>query len=293
VQSKFQSKLNLVQILRYIDFQKKLFNTLSANYSLSECTRIFFSLLEEIESTPKYKVVLNWEGEVAFEQKLLSHLASLKQGFPLQYVLGSTWFYGIKILLNKNVLIPRPETEELVQKVLQKIKNIEQNQVLDIGTGSGCIAVAIKKSMPLLKVFALDVSEKAIKLARQNARSNGVNINCIKLDILDVDAWKRIPEKINIIVSNPPYIANPKEIDNKVFLNEPHLALLTPPNDPFIFYRKIVELAKNKKTVRKIFFEIHENYSEELVRKDFMLRLKKEVVKDLQGKDRFLFISLD
>ncbi len=216
----------------------------------------------------------------------------LKQHEPIQYIIGEAEFYGLKLTVNPAVLIPRPETEELVEWVL--MSGISKNaRAFDIGTGSGCIPIAIKKNAPGLEVEAIDISEKAIEVARGNAKKNGVDISFM---VYDVSRWReRQWGKFDIVVSNPPYVRElEKQYMNTNILNfEPHQALFVADTDPLKFYKIISDFAmSNLKKDGSLFFEINEAFGQEasemLVRKGF---LNVELKKDLSGKDRMIKAS--
>ena len=224
----------------------------------------FFNLLSEhvlkmkrVEITQKLYVVVLGKKYDKF-QKAIDRLKNYE---PIQYILGDTEFYGLKFKVNSSVLIPRPETEELVQWVINDVNSsaVEKSlKILDIGTGSGCIAIALAKNLPNTKVFALDVSDVALKLAKQNAIANEVELEFIQADILDAD-FNSI--QFDIIVSNPPYVRElEKETMSANVLNhEPHLALFVKDDDALLFYRKITEVANNiLKTEGQLYFEINE-----------------------------------
>jgi release factor glutamine methyltransferase len=167
--------------------------------------------------------------------------------------------------VNESTLIPRPETEELVEWIINENKNRQGIKILDIGTGSGCIAISLAKNLPDTTVYAIDVSEEALAVAKENAITNGVAVNFIKTDILGAD---NLPETFDIIVSNPPYVRNLEkaEIKPNVLDFEPHLALFVDDNDPLIFYRKIAQLAKNSlKTDGKLYYEINQYLGPETI----------------------------
>lgn len=215
----------------------------------------------------------------------------LKKQKPVQYILESAWFYGLKLKVDERVLVPRQETEELVDLIIKENKEIK-GSILDIGTGSGCIAISLKKNLPSANVIALDVSEGALEIARENARINGANISFIQGDILNHSSFS-LDEKLDIIVSNPPYVlASEKEtMHANVLEYEPHLALFVNENDPLIFYRKIIEFAKhNLKPQGKLYFEINEQQGramEELASGEGMIDVR--VIKDINGKDRMMY----
>ena len=216
----------------------------------------------------------------------------LKKNKPIQYILGNAEFYGLDFSVDENVLIPRPETEELVDWIVETYATKpEPIHILDIGTGSGCIAISIKKNLPHAKVYAMDVSPGALGVAQRNAEKNKVEIEFIENSILDKPG---LTTQFDIIVSNPPYIA--KEEASVMHANvldfEPHLALFVEDTDALLFYKTIVKWGKNQlKEKGKIYFELNETNGDELV--DFVQQLgwKAEIRKDLSGKDRMMLIQ--
>lgn len=230
-------------------------------------------------------------------QRLLAHE-------PVQYILGEAWFYKMKFFVNEHVLIPRPETEELVEWVVEEIRNkkleirnkgvsqliTNYSTILDIGTGSGCIAVALKKELQNAEVFAVDVSEDALQVAKKNALDQNAVINFIQFDFLNEDVWLTLPT-FDVIVSNPPYI--PEDEKNKLAKNvteyEPHLALFVANDDPFIFYKKIASFAAmHLKQNGKFFVEVHEDYSEEVQQIFAKKNFTTEIKKDMYGRERMI-----
>lgn len=210
---------------------------------------------------------------------------------PVQYVLGEAWFMGLKFLVNEHVLIPRPETEELVDLIIKFSKN-KQSKILDIGTGSGCIPVALEKKLPRCEIHAIDISENALRVANENAQLNNAKVDFRKVDILDESQWTLLPS-FDIIVSNPPYIplSDKSSISNNVVNFEPHIALFVADNDPLIFYKKIEAFAESRSTER-IYFEIHQHYGQQLV--DYFattMFYKTSLKKDINGHDRFLLLE--
>jgi len=189
-------------------------------------------------------------------------IAKLKNYEPIQYILGNTEFYGLIFEVNPSVLIPRPETEELVSWIIDDCKDRQDICVLDIGTGSGCIAISLAKNLKHTKVYALDVSEDALKLAKLNASKNEVDIEFIEADILD---WDLGNIQFDVIVSNPPYVRElEKEAMSANVLNhEPHLALFVKNDDALLFYRKIAEISENILNLNvQLFFEFNESLGE-------------------------------
>lgn len=238
-------------------------------------------------------------------------LEGLKQQKPIQYLLGETEFYGLQFKVNDNVLIPRPETEELVDWILKSYEsrvissepsNLKssivnrQLKILDIGTGSGCIAISLAKHLPEAQVFAVDVSESALEIAKENADSNGVEVKFIKADILESSLWEDVALRqkgsFDIIVSNPPYVREleKQEIKPNVLDNEPHLALFVENDNPLIFYKAITDFAVDKlKSNGSLYFEINQYLGQEtkqlLVDAEFKAV---ELREDLNGNDRML-----
>lgn len=188
---------------------------------------------------------------------LTNYLEKLAQAMPVQYITGYAWFMGKKLLVNEAVLIPRPETEELVAWALEVLK--PEMKLLDIGTGSGCIPVLLKHLQPAAHIFAMDISHGALNVAKNNASAFGADIQFLQQDILDHEHWVELPV-FDIIISNPPYIpfSDKDTMDTHVVEHEPHLALFVPNEDPLVFYRSILAFAEQHlKAQGKIFFEMH------------------------------------
>jgi release factor glutamine methyltransferase len=234
------------------------------------------------------------ELNIAQQDQLQGFTQELLQHKPVQYVLNEAWFGGMPFYVDENVLIPRPETEELVEAVLAGIEPVSQSKLLllDIGTGSGCIAIALKKKLPDITIYALDINEISIQIAKRNALNNHVDIEFIEADILNIERDKPFPQ-FDIVVSNPPYIkqSEAKEMQANVLLHEPHSALFVPDEDALIFYEAISEFALQhlNRIHGRLYFEINELLSTQVVdllkRKGFVAI---EVKKDLQGKDRIV-----
>lgn len=234
------------------------------------------------------------------EQPLFEALSRLKLEEPIQYIIGNTEFYGLKVKVNTHTLIPRPETEELVDWILRDIGNQESEvNILDIGTGSGCIAVALAKNLPNAKVYAIDVSEEALSVAKENAKLNDVKIEFIHQDILSLDNADQVlsSRKFDIIVSNPPYVRvqEKSEIKNNVLNYEPHLALFVENNDPFLFYKVIAQFAvENLKPKGQLFFEINQYLGKEMVQLLKYYKFKNiELKKDLFDNNRMIKSTKD
>ena len=222
------------------------------------------------------------------KEKLEEGLKKLEEGIPPQYIVGNTNFYGNIIKVNKNVLIPRFETELLVEKTYNYIKKYFPNKIniLDIGTGSGCIAITLKKIVHA-KVTAVDISKEAWEIAKENANKNNVKIDFIKSNL-----FSNVKDKFDVIISNPPYIADNEIIDQRVKNNEPHIALYAK-NNGLEFYEKILKEANNYlKEKALIAFEIGEKQGKEIskIAQKYFKKAYITIEKDLPGKDRFVFI---
>ncbi len=216
----------------------------------------------------------------------------LLQKEPMQYALGEAHFYGLSFFVNEHVLIPRPETEELVEWMVSELNANKPNaRILDIGTGSGCIPVSLKKQLPGAQVSALDISEKALTVAAQNARQHQTEVTFYHADVLDAAQWEALPQ-FDCIVSNPPYILPNEAADmhGNVLQFEPHLALFVPGNDPLLFYNAISRFAKKQlHTCGSLFFEINEAFAKETVALlSAMGFVQIELKQDMQGKDRMV-----
>jgi release factor glutamine methyltransferase len=222
-----------------------------------------------------------------FTTELLAHK-------PVQYVLHEAWFCGMPFYVDEHVLIPRPETEELVDWIVQDIRLLTSDfKLLDIGTGSGCIPIALKKKLPGAQVYSCDVSEGALAVARKNATAQQADIHLLQADFLNRDSWQQLPS-VNIIVSNPPYIPQSDEhtMQPNVLKYEPHVALFVPNDDALLFYKAIAEFAQQKlQSGGSIYAEIHEDLGEQtkalFLSKGFS---SVEIKKDMQGKDRMVKI---
>jgi release factor glutamine methyltransferase len=225
--------------------------------------------------------------------KIESYLKELLLHMPVQYVLNQAWFYKMQFFVNENVLIPRPETEELVQWIVsdfKKEKNSKPTNIIDIGTGSGCIPVALKKELPGSNITAIDISEKALSVAKKNAANLKAIIHFLQIDFLNESSWKPL-HAYDTIVSNPPYIPiNEKEMLSKNVTDfEPGIALFVENNDPYIFYKKISKFGKKHLNERgKIYVEVHEQYAidvKTIFEKD---GYSAEIKKDIYGKERMV-----
>ena len=280
------------------DYRTQFIDVLTPLYDAGEAESFFYLILEENQKLKRIDLAL--QPDVVFSEEEIvvwnSILAKLKKEIPIQYLLGKTSFYGLHLEVNHNVLIPRPETEELVEWILESQKSKVESQnirILDIGTGSGCIAIALAKNLPNDKVFAVDVSDKALATAKKNAEINAVSVTFINQNILKTE---NLEQQFDIIVSNPPYVRNleKEEIKKNVLDNEPHLALFVADDDALIFYRKISKLAqKNLSKNGQLFFEINQYLGPETVALLAELYFKNiELRKDMYGNDRMICCSL-
>ena len=259
----------------------------------SEEIQSFFNILSKIYlNLSRVEIALNPDIEISKETAVLFQKAilRLKNNEPIQYIIGETEFYGLPFKVNKHTLIPRPETEELVEWILNNSEfKIQNSELIDIGTGSGCIAVSLAKNLENSKISALDISEEALKVARQNADINNVVVDFFQTDILEVE---KLPKHYDIIVSNPPYVRELEKakMQQNVLKYEPNSALYVKDDDPLIFYRAISKVAKSHlKPFGKLFFEINEYLAKETVQllKDEGFQ-NIEVKKDIFGKDRMV-----
>ena len=275
-------------------YKSTFLQELSSLYDEMEIESFFYIILESFHHKKRIDLALDPAMEMDALQLLRweSVLAELKKEKPIQYILGETEFYGLPFLVNENTLIPRPETEELVEWILESTKYEIQStklKILDIGTGSGCIAVSLAKNLPNTSVSAIDVSEKALYSAKKNAEINNVAVNFTLKNILETEV---LDEKYDIIVSNPPYVRNleKQEIKPNVLEYEPHLALFVDDNDALLFYRKIAELAKKYLHVNgKLYFEINQYLGKETVELLEGIGFKKIVLKkDIYENDRMI-----
>jgi release factor glutamine methyltransferase len=272
---------------------------LSGIYESNEIKSLTLLTLSEITGSSKAAIKAFTDRELLVDQakKTDDILSELKTGKPLQYILGHTEFYGLPFKVTPAVLIPRPETEELVEWVLSSIKSnqLAAGSLLDIGTGSGCIPISLKKHLQGFDVASIDISSEALAIAKQNAELNNVDVNFIEGDVLNLKSEVE-HSTFDIIISNPPYVT----LQDKQLMHanvtdfEPHTALFVPENDPLIFYRAIADFAlKRLNKNGLLFFEINESYGNETVE---LLNHKSfrniELRKDMSGRDRMIKASL-
>ena len=230
-----------------------------------------------------------WSGKN--KAKLRDHLTQINKGEPIQYVIKKEFFYNYILKVTEDVLIPRPETEELVSNIINIEKINKKLKILEIGTGSGCIAITLKKNLITPSVTSLDISKKAIEIAKENASLLKIDINFLCKDFFHFST----KEKFDVIVSNPPYIPlkDKKFVDSVVYKNEPHKALFVE-DDPLIFYKKILSFSTNCLNKKgRVYFEINDIYKDDMKKylDLFYSNIKYEFVMDMQNKYRFLFLN--
>ena len=279
------------------DYKSIFIRELLPFYDEMECESFFYLILENKHQLRRIDLALHLN--LVFSQEELAVWKEisekLKSEIPIQYILGTTSFYGLEIFVNPSVLIPRPETEELVDWILNdaKNKNYTSKSIVDIGSGSGCIAISLAKNLANAKVYALDVSEEALQVAAKNAAFNNVEIKFLTEDILSATA---LPQKFDVIVSNPPYVRELEkhEIKNNVLNNEPHLALFVADEDALIFYKKIANLAQTYLEPNgNLYFEVNQYLGQEtyqLLKEIGFTNI--ELCKDIYGNDRMIRASL-
>ncbi len=267
-------------------------------YGKEETDSFFFMLTEAYYEVTRMELALQPDYKVDNKDIILKALSLLRDEQPIQYILGNTEFCGLPFKVNRHVLIPRPETEELVEWILTSIKNRQSAKkkytILDVGTGSGCIAVSLAKRLPNTKIFALDVSKEALMVAKQNAKLNQVTIEFIEANILDIETliadYKNL--KFDIIVSNPPYVREQEKklMKPNVVDNEPHLALFVKDENPLQFYQAITRFAlENLNDAGLLYFEINEYLSKAMIQLLKKNSFNKIVLKqDIFKKDRMI-----
>lgn len=265
------------------ELKKYFFEQLKNHYPQEEISSFFNLLAEDYLKLSRVEAVLQKDKDLSDPElkQFKKAISRLEKQEPVQYILGKTEFFGLPFEVNPNVLIPRPETEELVAWILSEVKNKKGLKILDIGTGSGCIAISLAKNLPDAVVIAVDISEKALNTGRKNAEKNNVKVDFRQEDILKIE---KLQEDFDIIVSNPPYVREleKEEMQDNVLKNEPATALYVQNEDPLIFYEKIAFLASgNLRREGNLFFEINQYLAEEteavLKKYHFKTRLKKDI----------------
>ncbi len=301
------------------DCRKYYAGELEKLYGSDEANALIMILLEHYFNIDRMSIALEPDMRLSESELLTLHFAvkELLKNKPVQYIIGETEFCGMKFCVNENVLIPRPETEEMVKSLELKVigylyspsfrPDIERREmvaekspanisILDIGTGSGCIAISLAKLLKDSAVTAVDISEMALEVAKKNAEANEVSVTFIKDDILNPQNRDLLNGQFDIIVSNPPYVCESEksEMRANVLDYEPSTALFVSDNDPLIFYRKILEFAqKALKPNGEVWFEINEKYGKEMLELCHKMGFKhSEIIKDFRDRDRGLRASL-
>ena len=270
-------------------------HSLQALYHENEVETFVWLIFEHLLQYSKIEIHFRQNEilEADIDKKINDVISDLQKFKPIQYIFGECEFYNLKLKVDENVLIPRQETEELVRKIIDENKS-NSPTILDIGTGSGCIAISLAKNIKNSKVYALDISTNALNISKQNAEINNVTINFINESIFEIQEIENT--KFDVIVSNPPYVTEneKQEISANVLDFEPHLALFVENEKPLIFYDKICDFAiKNLNQNGKLYFEINQYFGNEM--KDLMQSKgfkNVEIIKDLNGNDRIAFGSL-
>ena len=279
--------MTILELKRYFKSE------LSELYTEAESAQLYSIFLYEKTGFDRFQQrrFAHQELLISDEEELKEIIEELKTGKPYQQILGHTEFYGKKFFVDENVLIPRPETEELVELAISKIKNLKskiQNlKLLDVGTGSGIIPITLKKHFPNAEISAIDISEKALEIAKKNADFHQARINFIQADYLNTD----LTENYDVIISNPPYIGIEEniEIEDSVKGFEPNIALFSPTSDALIFYKKIAKDGeKHLNENGMIFLEINQKLGKETLEL-FQNFSESQLIKDLSGNDRFVF----
>lgn len=281
--------------MTFLEAKGHLLQMLVPLYDNREAKQITHMVLEHITGMNRTERAIHKQQELSVEQaEQFNHYCNqLSTGKPVQYILGEAWFAGLRFLVNEHTLIPRPETEELVEWI-KAVTFPETVSVLDVGTGSGCIPISLKKKFPLWNIQSVDLSARAIEVAKENALLQQVKIDFIQMDFLDEQNWSTLGQ-FDIIVSNPPYIkvSESTTIANHVLSHEPHMALFVPDDDALIFYKKIAAFGKiHLKKKGLIFLEINQLLGSEVctvfVNAGYVTTLRQ----DLHGNDRMVLAVL-
>lgn len=266
-------------------------------YPEEEIGSFFYLLTEKFLTLKRVEVALELQRKLTLEETNIfeNALRQLEKEVPIQYIIGETEFFGLTFKVNQSVLIPRPETEELVDWIIKDYADIKQPlTILDIGTGSGCIAISLAKHLTKAIVTGLDISPTALEVASENANMNEVPVSFLEQDILTL---KNLETTYDVIVSNPPYVtvSEKQKMQSNVLLYEPHNALFVSDDTPLLFYKSIAEIAlKNLKRNGNLYFEINESYGSKIVDLLKKLRFKNvELKKDLFGKERMIKATRD
>ncbi len=275
--------------MRLAEAKAFIFKRCGPLYDEAELNAISWRIFEHLCHKSKLEIVL--DKSIEFDNTQLENIVTgLEQNKPIQYVLGYEWFGSVQLKVNENVLIPRPETEELTRVLIGQVNDTKQHniKIIDIGTGSGCIPVLLKKELPGAEVYAIDISEKALEVARENAAAHETPVHFLQADILDENL--NLHKQFDFIISNPPYIlqTEKKEMSARVFEHEPQMALFVTQNDPLEFYKAIISFSKNHlKRCGSIYLEINQLYGAEIKSLFEKHNYHCEILQDMYGNDRF------
>lgn len=271
--------------------KQSFLEALNSEYDREEVLSFFYQLIEEFLKEQRFVLHLKPDFEIDDNEALKFEMAlkDLKSHLPIQYILGYSEFLSLRFKVTESVLIPRPETEDLICYLDSYLKKSEVYRILDIGTGSGCIGISLKHQFPRAQVSLMDVSNEALKIANENAKINNIEVELLQEDILKTTSLK---SSYDLIVSNPPYVRNLEKESMKlnVLKHEPHLALFVPDEDPLLFYRKIAMLSKDHLNLGGLLcFEINEAFGKEIVALLEDLKYKQiELINDRFGKNRIV-----
>jgi len=294
--------------MTFDEARREIIKAIGHLYEQGESINIAELLLENITRLPTSERIVKRKDTLPISQKesVYSSILRLREHEPVQYIINEAWFAGMRFYVDRNVLIPRPETEELVEWIVSDYKStrgdhplktsksqIPNLKFLDVGTGSGCIAIALKNKLPGVEMWACDLSDEALTVARVNADALQATVDFLPINFLDPDQRRQLPS-IDVIVSNPPYIPQNEKIELKknVVDYEPTAALFVPDNDPLIFYKAIAEFGYEKLNKGgAVYVEIHEHLGEQTKNLFLSCGYTAQVKKDLQGKDRMVKAS--
>ncbi len=277
---------------KLIDLRKQYLEELSAFYDLTEAKSMLSILIQHFFSLSLASLLSKPDFRLSESEMLQLHFAvkELKKYRPVQYIVGDTEFFGLPIKVNESVLIPRPETEELLELILSNEKEKGQ-KILDIGTGSGCIAIALSKNMSEAQLTGIDISTDALEIAAENCAINQTTIKFEQIDILDQNQWNLL-EQFDLIVSNPPYVTHfeKNKMQENVLNYEPHLALFVPDNNALVFYEAILDFSMKHLNINgRFYFEINESKGDEIVKLAISKSFSKvKLHQDIHGKNRFI-----
>ena len=277
------------------EFYNHFLEQLKPLYAYEEAAAISSMVFEHFAKADRTAIITHPQQAIDPPELILLEdaLLQLKRNVPVQYVIGTAWFAGLPFKVTPAVLIPRPETEELVLAALEFCRKNNSKTVLDVGTGSGCIPISMKKDLDCLEVHAVDVSKDALQVAEENAVANSTRVSFIELDFLQEKNWEILP-RYDIIVSNPPYIPEQEKniLDKNVTTHEPHLALFVPDNKALIFYEKLALFALHHLNADGgVFMETHENLAKEVAAHFSAKGYQARIAKDMFEKERMVIAS--